>query len=318
MTHPPTISIIITAFNADRFLAETLDSVLGQTRPDWECIVVDDGSADQTRALAQRYMEQDGRIRVVWQENRGSAAARNRGFAEIGPGTKYVTFLDSDDVWIPEALSILAAELERCPVAIGAHGLADNIDASGESIDEGFEEQGRMRLGYARGSLKPSDLSEPTTFRVLAWTNRAFPPGLLLTRREYYEKAGAFEGFYRRVDDWDMVVRLSRYGDFAFVNKVIISYRRHGGNISATHSSVAKALRQMHHKIFFSPENTEEHKQILREGWRGLQMVHAREKWERCKVKAAKGQLGAAAAEFAGLYVQLHRYVRGYPTLDGI
>jgi len=319
MNQTPIISVVVTAYNAEQFLSETLDSIRAQTLQEWECIIVDDGSTDGTRALAQRHAAEESRIRIVAKENGGPASARNRGFPEIAPSTKYVTFLDSDDVWRPDALESLANELERFPDAVGAHGLAEYIGKDGSPLEseEEFSAVGRYRIGYGGGNVLSHDISEPTTFRVVAFTNRVFPPGILLARRCYYEKAGPFDGSFGRIDDWDMVVRLSRYGDLRLVNKVIISYRRHDSNISRG-NSVDAAVRQMHYKMFFSPENTDAHKRILKQGWRTLQLLHAREKLRMIRQKLAKGRFKEAGRDVLGLYIQLHRYIRGYPTLTGI
>src|SRR5437588_11487755 len=97
-------------------------------------IVVDDGSRDSSSAIASAYAEQDTRIRVVRQPNRGVAAARNRGFAESRPDAEFIVFLDHDDVWEPDALESLFGALERNPTAVGAHGLARYIDRVGKPI----------------------------------------------------------------------------------------------------------------------------------------------------------------------------------------
>jgi glycosyltransferase involved in cell wall biosynthesis len=319
MNQPALISIITAIYNGERFLSTTLDSIRAQTFQDWECIIVDDGSTDGSRALADKYAALDSRIRPVTQVHAGLAAARNRGRAEMCASSKYATFMDSDDLWIPEALQTLLDELERHPEAVGAHGLGNYIDEHGQPKDEDFADIGRERLTYDGGSPSASALSEPTTFSVLAWTNRVFPPGVLLVRRSFYDKAGLFDSTFHQTDDWDMNVRLCRYGDLRFVNKVILSYRRHGANLSARNAKeMAQGLRVLQHKIFFSPENTEEHKRVLKKGWRALQTLDAQRKWKRAREKLAEGKVVEGGKLIAGLYVPLHRYLRGYPTRNGL
>lgn len=94
-----TVSVVIPAFNAESFLGEALDSVLGQTARPTEVIVVDDGSTDGTRALVRRYSDA---VRLVTQDNGGAARARNVG-ARQATG-EWLAFLDADDVWLPEKL----------------------------------------------------------------------------------------------------------------------------------------------------------------------------------------------------------------------
>lgn len=96
------VSIITPCYNGERFIAETLDSVLGQTYAQWELFVVDDGSTDRTAAIAEAYAAKDSRIRVLRQKNAGTACARNRALREANG--RYIALLDADDVWEPDFL----------------------------------------------------------------------------------------------------------------------------------------------------------------------------------------------------------------------
>jgi teichuronic acid biosynthesis glycosyltransferase TuaG len=98
------VSIITPAFNAERFIAETIRSVQSQTHGDWEMLVVDDVSSDRTRDIVSDIAASDSRVRLIAQEeNLGPAETRNRGLAEARG--RFVAFLDSDDLWLPEKLS---------------------------------------------------------------------------------------------------------------------------------------------------------------------------------------------------------------------
>ncbi|MDR3315972.1 MAG: glycosyltransferase family 2 protein [Coriobacteriales bacterium] len=103
------ISVIIPVYNVEGVLAETLDSVLGQTHRELEVICIDDGSTDGSRALLEQYAAQDARIRVLTQPNAGAGAARNRGL-DAAQGA-YLSFLDADDTFEPE---MLALAYQRC------------------------------------------------------------------------------------------------------------------------------------------------------------------------------------------------------------
>lgn len=107
------VSIIIPAYNAEKFLGEALDSVLKQTYADWEAIVVDDGSTDGTAEIAKNYSLKDRRIKYVYQENRRMAAARNKGIS-IAKG-EYVAFLDADNIFWPNKLEAQVWFLESHP-----------------------------------------------------------------------------------------------------------------------------------------------------------------------------------------------------------
>ena len=317
----PLISIVIPVHRRKRLIASTLQSVRDQTFRDWECIVIDDGSRDGTAATAQQFAAADGRFRVVTQEKSGSSLARNRGFAETNPSSKYLTFMDSDDVWLPDALSVLSSALEADPNVIGVHGLADFIDEAGNLWHPGeFADIGRTRFGLDEdGRLRPLAIEEPTSFQTVLGTNTVYPPGLLLTRRTCYEKAGPFDSSLARMDDWDMVIRLSRFGDFRFVNQVVLLYRRHGGNISARSAvETQQVIRVLQHKSFFSPENNEALRNTVRKVWRAWQLVYIRNKLRASRERFASGQYATAVGLLLGVLAQIYRYLRGYPTLTGL
>jgi glycosyltransferase involved in cell wall biosynthesis len=99
----PQVSVIIPCYNQARFLGEAVDSVLAQTHESWECLIIDDGSSDNTADIAVSYARRDGRIRYLGQDNRGLGSARNRGLAEARGA--YVQFLDADDVLLPEKIA---------------------------------------------------------------------------------------------------------------------------------------------------------------------------------------------------------------------
>lgn len=102
--HQPTVSVVTPAYNAARFIEETMDSVRAQTYQDWEMIVVDDQSTDKTVELVKQYEQMDSRIHLVQlEQNSGSAIARNTAM-DHAKG-KYIAFLDSDDRWLPEKLT---------------------------------------------------------------------------------------------------------------------------------------------------------------------------------------------------------------------
>jgi glycosyltransferase involved in cell wall biosynthesis len=105
----PRVSVIVPVYNGERFLAETIDSILAQTYPSCELIVVDDGSTDRTRAIASSYPS----VQYIYQANAGTAAARNRGI-EVARG-EFLAFLDADDLWMPDKLSVQMAAFEADP-----------------------------------------------------------------------------------------------------------------------------------------------------------------------------------------------------------
>ena len=107
------VSIIMPAYNSEKHISEAVDSVINQSLSDWELIIIDDGSTDYTGKIADEYSQNDFRIKVFHQSNKGVSAARNYALERITGG--YVTFLDSDDVYHPERLKMMVDELSKDP-----------------------------------------------------------------------------------------------------------------------------------------------------------------------------------------------------------
>lgn len=315
----PCVSIIVPAHNSEAFIGQTLASIRSQSFTDWECVVVDDGSVDQTCAVVREVAASDCRVRLVRQRCGGSSMARNRGFLESCPSSEYVSFMDSDDVWEPRALEVLAGRLGKNPGAVGAHGVAEFIDSSGDPLNPGgFAAFGRRRLGYSDGEIREWPLEEPTVFETLVWTGPLYPPGLLLARRSAYEKTGLFDVGLWHCEDWDMCLRLSRLGRIEFVNEVLLFYRRHQSNQSNDRRSSSAMVRQLHRKTFFSPENTSEQRAMLRLGWKAWQLYKVREKCRVVRMGSVRDRCLSAIFAAASLPVHALRYLRGYPTCKGI
>ncbi len=133
MSHRPFISVIVPTYNRSRQVQAALKSVLAQTYPEFEVIVIDDGSTDGTGEAVQRFVSQQGGngkpIRYFFQINQGQSAARNKGFAEARG--RWIAFLDSDDVWVPEKLEWQWRAIEqfksKCGVCITDARLVDDL-----------------------------------------------------------------------------------------------------------------------------------------------------------------------------------------------
>jgi teichuronic acid biosynthesis glycosyltransferase TuaG len=128
----PAVSVVTPAWNATSTLAETVASVQAQTRADWEMLIVDDGSTDGTRVLAEALAAGDARIRVLgWTGRQGAAAARNAGIRAARG--RVVAFLDADDLWRPEKLAVQIGYMEATGAAF-TFASVRRIDAAGRSL----------------------------------------------------------------------------------------------------------------------------------------------------------------------------------------
>ncbi len=199
------VSVIIPAYNAASTLRDTVASIEKQTTPDWEIVIVDDGSHDATRVIAEALAERDDRIRVISQANGGESAARNTGIANAS--FEWLLFLDADDWVAPGYLERLASAVDADPTLEAVH------------------------CGWARVAQDGTELIEeyrPPTgdlFPVLA-RRAAFPVHACLVRRSLLEQAGLFDISLRKSPDWDLWQRIARCGaKFGAVPEVLAYYR---------------------------------------------------------------------------------------------
>lgn len=280
----PKISIIIPVYNAANHLAETVESVLSQTITEWELILVDDGSTDDSVEMAESFVRRDPRIRLVQQANSGVVAARNRGIQEISPHSEYVILLDHDDLWEPDTLQILQEALESQPNCVAAHGIIRMIDEGDSPFHGQFGESwGQERRGVVEGREMVWPFDRPTTFSVFAFGNCIMTPGQVLIRRAALNAVGSFDPACRPADDWDMWLRLSRLGDFVFLNQPLLHYRLHGNNASNNRQMMERAEQVLRRKLLRAPENTDQQKKLARRGRQlsNLMVLRARLTWAR-------------------------------------
>lgn len=230
----PNVSIIVPCFNQGRFLSDALNSLLAQSITSWECIVIDDGSTDDTREVALRYATRDPRIRLVSQKNRGLAGARNCGL-ELASG-RYIQFLDADDLIEPEKLALQVEALNAAKTPC---------------------------LSYTDYRYCTEDDVEKTT------TRDNFPPPRFLMERRLYDIAARWESgfsipchcflfdsyFFRerniRFDetlpnheDWDCWMRVFALDPDVFhIEGRLAVYRLHNASMCTNHERMQDGFR---------------------------------------------------------------------------
>ncbi len=230
----PKVSVVIPACNQARYLAESIQSVLAQTYDDYEIIVVDDGSTDGTRAVVESL---GSGIRYVWQENQGLAGARNTGIREAHG--KYVALLDSDDAWLPSFLASMMSLVTTNPEASVFYCGVIYIDEWGCYLPQ----SGRTRV-LPTGQL----------YETLLRYNFLIPSTIVINR-DLVIAAGSFDVGFRRLQDWELWIRLLRQQHvFAGLDECLVRYRIHAQSLSTDPSGgqqAAKALVQKH----FGPDD---------------------------------------------------------------
>jgi hypothetical protein len=159
-------------------------------------------------------------------------------------------FLDSDDFLEADALGVLVKALYRHPGAAAASGLARLVDSEGDPCEPGeLEIGGRHRMGWTSRGLAPWPVSAATTLSVLAYRNYIGTPGQALIRCASLEATGLFDPAAAPCEDWDMWLRLSQRGDIEFVDRVLLSYRWHDGNISRNGERMAAGMAYVRRKL---------------------------------------------------------------------
>jgi glycosyltransferase involved in cell wall biosynthesis len=196
------VGVVVPVRDGGRYLGEALESVLAQTAPPREVIVVDDGSVDGSAEVAAGYGEP---VRVVEQEPAGIAAALNRGVAECG--CKLVAMLDADDLWTPRKLELQGAALAADPTLDAVFGFAE------EFISPELSETERARIALPTGASP--------------WRSKA----TMLARRTLFERVGPFDGRWRVGDFVDWYARAEEAGIRApILQGVVLRRRLHPGN----------------------------------------------------------------------------------------
>lgn len=225
------VSVIIPAYNQGHFLAEAVNSVLAQTYPLFEVIVVDDGSTDNTAVVAQSFT--DPRVRYVYKKNGGLSSARNEGLRHAQGD--FISFLDSDDCFLPEKLEILLAALEEHPPVGLVAGQSIPVDEHGRHVGKRF------------------DTPLPEDPRRLLLGN-PLHVGSVLVRRTWQDKAGFFDESLRSYEDWDMWLRLARAGcPLHYVPQPVALYRFHTAQMTRDGRQMTTATFAVLDKLFEDP-----------------------------------------------------------------
>jgi glycosyltransferase involved in cell wall biosynthesis len=231
----PTFSVVMPAYNVETTIGPAVESVLRQTWDDFELIVVDDGSTDQTHAAVEPF-EVNPRVRVVRHENRGLAAARNTGIAHARG--EHLAFLDSDDLWMPTYLEAMARALAEDPRAGIGYTDAWVLDERTRAI---------YRRGTAMSCMDPpaQPPQDPQAlFARLVRGNFIFSSATV--RRSVIEKVGPFDSRLRAAEDWELWLRIAAHGYRAVRPPGMLAiYRSRPGSLSKDEVLLLSSVRRV-------------------------------------------------------------------------
>lgn len=226
------VSVVIPAYNAASYLKEAIESALAQTYRDYEIIVVDDGSTDETPAIAQGFGDA---LRYVRQANGGLSSARNT--AIRNSCAEIIALLDADDVWEPDYLEIMVSFLEQHPEAGAAYCGFQYINATSEAVG------------------RPSSRVVPhhRFHEVLLYQGNWLVPSAVLFRRKVAERVQLFDEAIGPVADTDLWIRMSAIAPFVGLPNVLVKYRCHSHNMSKNPDVMIHACALLAEKMYGPP-----------------------------------------------------------------
>lgn len=223
----PAFSIVVPVHDGARWLRETIASAVHQTRGDWELIVVDDGSSDDSAAVAERCG--DPRVQVIRQRNAGAFAARRTGLARAA--APWIVFLDADDRLRPDALARFAEALERAPEAAVVYGDRVLADRDGQVFGT---ESGALLAARPSG-----DVLEQLLCRNFLSTS-----GQACLRADALGDAAEWRVDLRRMADWYLWCRIASRRRFAYCGRgPVVEYRLHASSMSRRFTAEEEAAR---------------------------------------------------------------------------
>jgi glycosyltransferase involved in cell wall biosynthesis len=210
MDREPTVSVIIPAYNSERFIGQAIESVLGQTYSKVEVVVVNDGSTDSTAKIVQKFCG-SGRLNYIEQHNKGVSSARNMGIRNSAG--ELIAFLDHDDCWFPKKLESQVAFILANPHIPWIHSNA-HVDFNGS----------RRIVCWDAGV-------QGNSFKDLFARNRIILSTVLL-RRDCLETVGLFNERFGGAEDYELWLRLAIRFPLGYIDEVLALYRVHDSNLS--------------------------------------------------------------------------------------
>lgn len=208
----PRVSVIITAYNCEAFIADAIQSVLNQSRAVDEIVVIDDGSIDATRRVIADFADQG--IKFIQQQNMGASAARNKGIRETSG--EYIAFLDADDIWLDNKIRLQVDYLNAHPKTALVSGFARRWNTT----------KGTVRV---RGKIFPNIGSLRREMLVYNVIGNA---SMVMVRRSALQEIGLFKEDIHWGQDWELWQRLVARYDAAIIPELVTTYRWHKQNLS--------------------------------------------------------------------------------------
>jgi glycosyltransferase involved in cell wall biosynthesis len=263
----PKVSVITPCFNSARYVGSTIDSVQAQTLRDWEHVVVDDGSTDDSAAVIAAHALPEARLRLIRQPNRGVSSARNAGFRACGADSEYLLFLDADDCLHPSMLDAMTRYLDDRPEVGMVYCEPLFIDSEGALLPNQTRFLPRYvptRLGLRR---LPDEHAE-TPF-VSIFCLAGIIPSVTVIRRSVYESTpGWDETFGQHYEDTDVFLHVALLSKVHYSPQQLVYHRRHGSQSTAEVGKFASQELKLYEKWLTRRDLGKEDQKMVREAYR--------------------------------------------------
>jgi glycosyltransferase involved in cell wall biosynthesis len=291
MKMAPSISVIVTVYNRFELTKHAVESVLSQTLPVSEIILLDDGSFDGTSDLLQRHLAENGRwsrsVRYVHQENQGPGAARNRGIAEANGD--WLAFIDNDDLWLPQKLEWqfhALDQFEHCDACITDAWFMNNP----------YMKMTLFQLAGKEHSGAIGVIADPPTYMLDTKSIVGVHPiwlQNLVTRAHLARAVGGFDPSFRFGDDDDFAFRLGCAASFCFVNVPMVLIDRTPP--AQRHVGANERWDEVDFRLEMAQARYEKR-------------LHASDQLSASVRKLIRRNLAAVHSEWANLYLEQHQY----------
>lgn len=246
-------SVIIPTYNRAKYLPEAIDSVLNQTCQDFEIIVVDDGSTDETAEVVKSYIKSTIEIKYIQQENQGPGAARNSGIREAKG--KYIAFIDSDEVWKPEKLEKQIKFLEKNPDY-------EMVYTDVYEFNNGAITKKSVLVTNDRGKMSGMIIGRLIIGCFISLST-------VTLRREVIDAVGVFNTDLMIAEDWDLWLRVASKYKIWFIDEVLVGHRIHPHNLT---SNIQLELECRHRVV----DNVFAHGAISKQYLSIMKLAHSR------------------------------------------
>ena len=251
----PIVSIIVPCHNRATFVRAAIDSICAQTLPEWELLLVDDGSVDDTFDALKSAAAQDARIRAFHRSHEGVGAARNFGVTQCAPDSRYLFFLDDDDELEPEALRRMSEYLDQHPEVGLLACQFQEIEVDGRKVGD-----------RTRSRWKPSVLGVPRRLRATEYETPfvTFYCGtgqgpFAMYRRSVFQEVGGWETSFWPHEDTDMFCKMALRAKVHFLPDRLYRKRCHGSNVVQNYDRMMRAYQQFREKWYaYEPRSAEE------------------------------------------------------------